>query len=243
MRLGINYGVYMILPVIGYGFYKTVSAYPLSVNVRLDTFPASSIRKEMEQKLKSLALKVSSKLSPYTLRALLKEKFPLIEHVGLSYKTPTALYIRIITQKPLALINGIHILTRTGNIVPAKLYAPSSYCTIPCIQTNILELSESRKNDLLSFAKQLPPETSDEYIFTFRDKTAISAICKKQPFLQLTLNQWSLKEEATWNALALLKEKIEHRYRQSTQNKKGPHASWCVDMRYTDRLILSQQRG
>lgn len=240
--LGVNYGMYLLLPFVGYCFYKTASSYPTSLTIRCDILPATSIREEIQQTIKSL-LSQAGNISAFALRALLKKKYPLLEHVRLTYRSLGKLCIHLTTEKPVALVNDIYILTKQGNLLSAKLYAPAAYYTLPSIQTNVAQFTQSQKKDLLDFAQKIQQALSDEYTFTWHDKTRIYAHHKQHPFLQLTLNYTTMQEEGSWKALALLKQRIDCRHQQSAPHKKNPRALWCVDMRYTDRLILSQQRG
>jgi hypothetical protein len=182
----------------------------------------------------SLAEKLNAKSSAHELIAHLKEQFPVLKKIIISYR-PSAVHVTMTAHEPICCINNRTIFTAQNELFPQDCFSPEAIAGIPHVVVH--NLPGKMEPALASFSqvgallRDLPSDFNCAYDLEFINEHCVHLIDKQEPHFSIALTVDQKKSSTLLSQCDAIKKSIDMR----AGFNKG--VKWIADTRFADYIV------
>ena len=170
----------------------------------------------------------------------LKKLFPVISKVCVQRKTPEKLYITIIGAKPCLRFTDGRVLAHKPELFAQDLFIDYGLAKIPCVELVQMVPGQSISQSLYSFFSKIPLTHWKKYTVCYKSFEEIYL----KPREALLTYECIVDKDSFFDTKKLLQaEALFHQLSTSLQPTKKRKTMFIFDLRFADRIFVSQQTG
>jgi hypothetical protein len=98
---------------------------------------------------------------------------------------PLGAHVVCTADLPSVAMNGTHVLTRHGNLLPKNIFREDIFCALPHMVIKDIAQFEANKDGIIAFAQKLTPQVTAWYEVTWMRPSVVTWIDRQCPGLTL----------------------------------------------------------
>lgn len=210
-----------------------ILVYFLLIPKYMKVYIDSKLSNDISLKIQNLAFKQNiKKLNAKELYKLLNQEFDYISKVDINFLANRNAVVKILTEKPILLLNNNFILTDKAKVIAKDIFKEKNIFGLNKVYIEKLENFRTQEN--FDCLKKLSQNFFDDYIIKWIDKNNIILVNKKYNNLIIAITSQNIDKSIINKAKKLYKK---------LSKEKGKDKKVKMDLRFNDRIIFSHLRG